>query len=185
MNDNDNKDRQRIRGGLNSAPDYTPQGPLWPIIIVGLLLLAGIVFFKYKSAPETQDTKPVTQEITSIYWSDGDSGRITFASGESIPFRINDKDAPETGGVGAAIGGAKCEKERELGFATKEWVVKYTRGAQLVITGDYGQDRYDSKSIDISVNQQDLGDYGTLLGHYRSWKHDGKKALEPRPVWCG
>jgi len=126
----------------------------------------------------------IEPEIGSIYWSDGDSGRITFTSGETIPFRINDRDAPETGGVGAAIGGAKCEKERELGFASKEWVVEYTRGAELKITGDHGEDRYDRKIIDLSVNEQDLGDYGILLGHYRSWRHDGKKSLEPRPDWC-
>ena len=41
-------------------------------------------------------------------------------SGEVLKFRLNDIDAPETGGVGAAIGGAKCEKERELGFITDD-----------------------------------------------------------------
>ena len=137
-------------------------------------------------APETatQLTKQSNQ-ISSIYWSDGDSGRITFTSGETIPFRINDRDAPETGGVGAAIGGAKCEKERELGFASKGWVVEYTRGKELKITKDHGADRYDRKIIDLSVNEKDLGDTGIQLGHYRSWRHDGKKALEPRPDWCG
>ena len=109
---------------------------------------------------------------------------VTFDSGETIPFRINDRDAPETGSVGAAIGGAKCEKERELGFASKGWVVEYTRDAELEITKEYGADCYDRKIIDLSVNEQDLGDYGIALGHYRSWKHDGKKALEPRPDWC-
>ena len=123
--------------------------------------------------------------ITSIYWSDGDSGRITFANGEFIPFRINDRDAPETGGVGAAIGGAKCEKERKLGFEAKEWAVEYTRGAKLDITGDHGADRYDRQIIDLSVDERDLGDTGIELGHYRSWRHDGKRSLEPRPDWCG
>ena len=123
--------------------------------------------------------------ITQIYWSDGDSGRITFISGETIPFRINHRDAPETGGVGAAIGGAKCEKERERGFASKGWVVEYTRSKELKITKDHGEDRHGRKIIDISFNEQHLGDYGILLGHYRSWGHDGKKALEPRPDWCG
>ena len=150
-----------------------------------------IGFFMALPACKAPDTpapviQPVEQSerVESIYWSDGDSGRITFASGETISFRINDRDAPETGGVGAAIGGAKCEKERELGFASKGWVVEYTRGAELKVTGDHGADRYDRKIIDLSVNEQDLGDYGILLGHYRSWEHDGKKALEPRPDWC-
>ena len=125
-----------------------------------------------------------SNQIKSIYWSDGDSGRITFDNGETIPFRISDRDAPETGGVGSAIGGAKCEKERELGYASKGWVVEYTRGADLVITGDHGADRYGRKIIDLSANGQDLGDTGIELGHYRSWRHDGKKSLEPRPDWC-
>jgi len=136
------------------------------------------------SAPAIQAIEQ-SDQIKSIYWSDGDSGRITFASGETIPFRINDRDAPETGGVGAAIGGAKCEKERELGYESKGWVVEYTRDADLEITGDHGADRYDRKIIDLSVNEQDLGDTGISLGHYRSWRHDGKKSLEPRPDWCG
>lgn len=41
-------------------------------------------------------------DIRSIYWSDGDSGRITLENGEVLKFRLNDIDAPETGGVGAA-----------------------------------------------------------------------------------
>ena len=123
-------------------------------------------------------------QIHSIYWSDGDSGRIKFDNGETVKFRLNDKDAPETGGVGAAIGGAKCEKERELGFTSKGWVVEYTRGAELKVTGKHGADRFNRKIIDLSVNEQDLGDYGILLGYYRSWEHDGKKALEPKPDWC-
>ena len=128
---------------------------------------------------------PLSDKIKSIYWSDGDSGSVTFGDGVTMLFRLNDRDAPETGGVGAAIGGAKCEKERELGFASKEWVVEYTRGAELEITGDHGTDRYHRAIIDLSANGQDLGDTGIQLGHYRSWRHDGKKALEPRPDWCG
>ena len=155
------------------------------IIYAGACLwLASCSEFPFTSEPAPHHTKQA-RLITQIYWSDGDSGRITFNSGETVPFRINDRDAPETGGVGAAIGGAKCEMERELGFASKGWVVEYTRGAELEITGNHGADRYDRQIIDLSVNEQDLGDTGIELGHYRSWRHDGKKSLEPRPDWCG
>lgn len=68
--------------------------------------------------------------VQEIYWSDGDSGRI-----DGTRFRLADIDAPETGGVGAR-GGAKCEGERELGFAAKEAIVEMTRprGRSLVVT---------------------------------------------------
>ena len=154
------------------------------IPIGGLFFLISCSQAPIAPATSTQHAEQSNQ-IASIYWSDGDSGRITFNNGETIPFRINNRDAPETGGVGAAIGGAKCEIERELGYASKGWVVEYTRGVDLVITGDHGADRYDRKIIDLSVNDQDLGNTGIELGYYRSWRHEGKKSLEPRPYWCG
>lgn len=123
--------------------------------------------------------------ISSIYWSDGDSGRITMQSGEVLKFRLNDIDAPETGGVGAAIGGAKCEKERELGYLAKEWAVEYTRDVPVTITADHGEDRHGRNIFDLAANDNDVGQAGIKAGVYGSWKHDGKKALEKRPVWCG
>lgn len=93
------------------------------------------------SAPNANADEPIdyTQPINSVYWSDGDSGRISFESGLKIKFRLNSLDAPETGGVGAAIGGAKCEKERELGFKTKEFIVEFTRGKEIQIINHYGK----------------------------------------------
>jgi len=166
----------RVKGFLHCAMRVVIK------IVIRRILLFPI--FLAACSSELTGNQITPKEIKLIYWSDGDSGRITFANGKTIPFRINNRDAPETGGVGAAIGGAKCEKERERGFASKEWVVEYTRGAELKITGDHGADRYDRIIIDLSVNEQDLGDTGISLGHYRSWEHDGKKALEPRPDWC-
>ena len=124
------------------------------------------------------------REIKSIYWSDGDSGRITLQSGEVLKFGLNDIDAPETGGVGAAIGGAKCEKERELGFEAKEWAVEFTRDVEIVITDDHGDDRHGRNIFDLAANDNDVGQAGIAAGVYGSWRHDGKRALEPRPRWC-
>ena len=125
-----------------------------------------------------------SDRIASIYWSDGDSGRITLKDGTIIKFRLNDIDAPETGGVGAAIGGAKCEKERELGYLAKEWAVEYTRDVSVTITADHGEDRHGRNIFDLAANDNDVGQAGIEAGVYGSWKHDGKKALEPRPEWC-
>ena len=119
-------------------------------------------------------------EITSIYWSDGDSGRING----DLKFRLNDVDAPETGGVGATIGGAKCELERKRGYEAKAWIVEFTRNADLSITKSFDNDRYDRLVIDLSAKGQDVAQAGIAAGHLAPWPHEGRKALAKRPVWC-
>ena len=142
---------------------------------------AVLVFVGCGAAPDQVIGGPDgPRAIDSIYWSDGDSGRLNG----SIKFRLNVIDAPETGGVGAAIGGAKCEEERALGYQSKEWVVNLTRDAVLEITAKHGTDRHGRLVIDLAANGQDVAESGLASGTYRSWKHDGKKALEPRPDWC-
>ena len=93
-------------------------------------------------------------------------------------------DAPETGGVGAAIGGADCELERERGFASKEWIVKFTRDTKLKITGEHGQDKYERRVIELSVNGEDIGQSGITTGHLKPWPHKGRRALAKKPDWC-
>lgn len=114
----------------------------------------------------------------TIYWSDGDSGRI-----DGMKFRLANVDAPETDGVGA-IGGAKCEYERELGYAAKEYMVELTRGADLVITQRFGADRYDREVITLSANGQDVAQAAIAAGHLSDWPHKGRKALSKKPDWC-
>lgn len=122
----------------------------------------------------------VPSEITSIYWSDADSGRING----SLKFRLNSVDAPETGGVGAAIGGAKCELERKHGYEAKEWIVSFTRDAELSVTKDYGPDKYDRLVIDLSAAGNDVGLAGIEAGHLKPWPHKGRRALSKKPDWC-
>ena len=93
----------------------------------------------------------VPEPASSIYWSDGDSGRI-----DGVDFRLANVDAPETGGVGAR-GGADCEAERALGYEAKAFIVELTRGAELEITARYGADRYDRIVIDLSAGGVDVG----------------------------
>lgn len=119
-------------------------------------------------------------EIHSIYWSDADSGRING----KIKFRLNSVDAPETGGVGAAIGGAECEAERVQGFESKEWIVVYTKGKELRITNSYGEDRYGRLIVDLNVNDRDVSAEGVRTGHLKAWPHKGTKSLSPKPDWC-
>lgn len=114
----------------------------------------------------------------SIYWSDGDSGRINGA-----PFRLANVDAPETGGVGGR-GGAKCEKERILGYEAKEYIVGFTRGKALEITRQYGEDRYGRIVIDLSADGEDVGQAGIAAGHLKPWPHVNGKAQTRKPDWC-
>ncbi len=122
-------------------------------------------------------TNPVSAG-TTIYWSDGDSGRI-----DGMKFRLANVDAPETGGVGAR-GGAKCEFERELGYDAKEFMVELTRNADLVITSNSGKDRYEREVITLSANGQDVAEAGKAAGHLGDWPHKGRKALSKKPDWC-
>ena len=114
----------------------------------------------------------------SIYWADGDSGRI-----DGLKFRLADVDAPETGGVGA-IGGAKCEAEREIGFEAKAFMVELTRHADLVITSNSGPDRYERDVITLSADGVDVGQAGIEAGHLGPWPHQGRRALTKKPDWC-
>lgn len=100
-----------------------------------------------------------------------------------MKFRLADVDAPETGGVGA-IGGAKCEAEREIGFDAKAFMVDLTRDAELVITSNSGPDRYERDVITLSANGVDVGEAGIAAGHLGAWPHKGRRALTRKPDWC-
>jgi len=174
------QDEQDRRAGRRTSAE---RSAFWNGLVVGIVvtvLALGVFMFLTKRKPETSTPLPKGEVITSLYWSDGDSGK---ANGH--PFRLNNGDAPETGGVGAAIGGAKCEAEREWGFRAKEFMVLETKDGEQVITDNYGQDRHGRWVLDIADDGRDLVELGTKWAVIRSWKHDGKKALEPRPEWCG
>lgn len=141
-----------------------------------LYILAVVVAALAASAAEII---PPSERATSVYWSDADSGRL-----DGEPFRLANVDAPEKGGVGA-IGGAKCEKERERAFAAKEFIVELTRNADVRISKSYGMDKYDREVVDISVDGKDLAALGLDAGVYKPWPHKGQRALSRKPDWCG
>lgn len=137
-----------------------------------------LVFPVLAACADPSATTITAAPAQSIYWSDGDSGRI-----DGMKFRLADVDAPETGGVGA-IGGAKCEAEREIGFDAKAYMVELTRDAELVITSDSGPDRYDRNVITLSADGVDVGVAGIDAGHLDAWPHKGRRALIKKPDWC-
>ena len=131
-------------------------------------------------APAVETSTTAQVSIGAIYWSDGDSGRL-----DGVAFRLRDVDAPETGGVGAAIGGAKCEQERELGFLAKDFIVTLTSSAAIVITNDYGPDRFDRSVVDLQADGIDVASAGLEAGVLRAWPHDaGGTSLSAKPDWC-
>ena len=69
------------KGGWNNAPDYTPQGNFWrdQLVVIIILAIGAAVglFAAFKAKAQTPSTPT---EITSIYWSDADSGRIKALS---------------------------------------------------------------------------------------------------------
>ena len=135
------------------------------------------------AAPGTPSPTPVTEwTITSIDWDDADSGDIN-----GVRFRLSNIDAPETGGVGAAVGAALCEAERTRGLAARDWIEELTRDtSRLRITSTYGYDRMERPRllIDLAVDGVDVGRAGIEAGHLAPWPHDGARALGPKPDWC-
>lgn len=137
-----------------------------------------------QATPDAPSPAPPTEwTITAIDWDDADSGDIN-----GVRFRLSDIDAPETGGVGAAVGAALCETERTRGIAARDWVQDLTRDpSKLRITNAHGYDRMERPRllIDLSVDGVDVGHAGIEAGHLAAWPHDGARALGPKPDWCG
>lgn len=152
---------------------------IFTTIAAALALLLSSACAEPKAA--LADVEPTSWTITEIYWSDADSGRI---NGER--FRLYNIDAPETGGVGAAIGPAQCELERERGFAAKAFMVEQTRDAELKISATNGYDKMPEPRllIELTVNGEDVAARGIEAGFLKPWPHDGTKALTPKPDWC-
>ena len=116
------------------------------------------------------------QSVTSLYWTDGDSGRV-----DGVTFRLADVDAPETGGVGSH-GGAKCEKERELGFKAKEFIVNATKSGKVTITSSEDKDDFGRTVMTLAIDGKDIGQMGIAAGHLRPYVFNGKRATMPK--WC-
>lgn len=139
------------------------------------------------SSPQATPSDPTSASptewtITSIDWDDADSGDIN-----GVRFRLSDIDAPETGGVGAAVGAALCEAERTRGLAARAWIEGLTRDpSRLRITNAHGYDRMERPRllIDLAVDGVDVGRAGIEAGHLAPWPHDGARALGPKPDWC-
>ena len=127
---------------------------------------------------DLSETSSTSETYSSIYWSDGDNGRLG-----QLKFRLANKDAPETGSLNQR-GGAKCEFERELGYEAKAYMVGFTKEKTMRIVRDYGEDRYGRLVIDLEADGSDVGGAGIEAGHVRDWLHIKGRAQSPKPDWC-
>ena len=146
-----------------------------------LTLIASISFALPTSAcaqDTNQTLEQISQTYSSIYWSDGDSGRLG-----KIKFRLANIDAPETRSPNQR-GGAKCEAERSIGYEAKAFIVAFTKGKEIKITRDYGKDRYDRLVVDLTANDVDIASTAVAAGHLKDWPHKKGRALAPKPDWC-
>ncbi len=147
-----------------------------------LLTFALITPFLFVSCALAEDSTsakdPSSLSFKSIYWSDGDSGRL-----DGLKFRLANIDAPETGSL-KQRGGAKCEAEREIGYEAKAFLVEFTRGKEIKIVRDYGEDRYDRLVVDLTANDVDVAKAGIDAGQLLAWPHKKGRALAPKPDWC-
>ena len=123
-------------------------------------------------------TSSTSETYTSIYWSDGDSGRLG-----KLKFRLANVDAPETGSMNQR-GGAKCEHERELGYEAKAYIVGFTKDKTIRIVRDYGEDRYGRLVVDLEADGNDVGKMGVEAGHLKDWLHIKGRAQYSKPDWC-
>lgn len=149
---------------------------LAPSSILSLSMLSGCAQSQAKQAPS--EASSISQTYSSIYWSDGDSGRLG-----KLKFRLANIDVPETGSMNQR-GGAKCEYERELGYDAKAYVVGFTKDKAIRIVRDYGEDRYGRLVVDLEADGSDVAKAGVNAGHLRDWPHVKGRAQYPKPDWC-
>lgn len=130
----------------------------------------------YSSQSASASASSVTEEALTVYWSDGDSGRLS----DGTKFRLHGIDSPETGSL-KQRGGAKCEAERELGYEAKEAALELTRGKAVTISELRGTDRYERTVVRLSLDGKDVAGLLVSGGTHKTWDYDGR---QKKPDWC-
>jgi endonuclease YncB( thermonuclease family) len=138
-----------------------------------LSIVAGGAYYSSLSASAATSS---TGEALTVYWSDGDSGRLS----DGTKFRLHGIDSPETGSM-KQRGGAKCEAERVLGFEAKEAALELTRGKTVHVTETRGTDRYARTVVRLELDGSDIAGLLVDGGTHRTWDYDGR---ERKPDWC-
>ena len=140
-----------------------------------LAIVAGCAYYT-SQAPAASAAAAAAEAALTVYWSDGDSGRLS----DGTKFRLHGIDAPETGSM-KQRGGAKCESERALGFEARKAALELTRGKQVTVSEVHGTDRYERTVLRLDLEGADLAALLVAGGTHRTWDYDGR---EKKPDWC-
>jgi len=136
------------------------------------LLLTLLLIPTISSAATTYGNITVT-EIRSIY--DADTFKVSIPEwpaiiGKSISIRILGIDAPEIRG--------KCQAEKDMARAAKQFTVEKLRSAEAVELRDMQRGKYFRILANVYVDGYNLGEMLVKAGHAR--KYDGGR----REGWC-
>lgn len=140
-------------------------------------IVAGGAIYASSSAPTASAATETQIEALTVYWSDGDSGRLS----DGTKFRLHGIDSPETGSM-KQRGGAKCEAERALGYEAKEAALELTRGKTVRVSETRGPDRYARTVLSLDLDGKDVADFLVAGGTHKIWDYDGH---QKKPDWCG
>jgi len=152
--------------------------PLNYLAGAGVLLVMAAAGAYYATLAASASAASATTEVPlTVYWSDGDSGRLS----DGTKFRLHGIDSPETGST-KQRGGAKCERERVLGFEAKEAALELTRGKEVVVSEARGTDRYERTVVRLQLDGRDIAALLVNGGTHKTWDYDGR---EKKPDWCG
>ena len=140
-----------------------------------LLILPVFYFTLHAEAISNKNYGAVTvSEVTSVY--DGDTFRANIKEypeliGYRIGIRINGIDTPEMRG--------KCQKEKTLARAAKQFSVTELRGAEKIELRNMKRGKYFRIVADVYVDDKSLG--GMLIDHKLAVVYDGGRKAKD---WC-
>lgn len=143
---------------------------------VMLAIVAGGALYASNAPVAAAATNETAQTALTVYWSDGDSGRLS----NGTKFRLHGIDSPETGSL-KQRGGAKCESERALGYQAKAAALELTRGKTVIVRETRGIDRYKRSVVRLELDGEDVAGLLVAGGTHRAWDYDGR---QKKPDWC-
>lgn len=163
-----------VGGILGAIVGYFALKLIGIALAIGLVVLIGygllsLVQTAFASHTFHSDVPYVVEKVANIY--DGDTMTILH-NGELQRVRLRGIDTPE-------LSEPKCEREKELARAAKEFTVEQLRRAQTVslVNIDPNEDRYGRWIATVLVDGVSLNDLIVVEGHGRVWR--GR-----RENWC-